>query len=73
MEDIQKIDTCGLADPQPALLTHKAIGSKTSGTLQILVDTTTGRDNVIRTAQKAGWQVSIQTRPDGVFQIALTK
>jgi TusA-related sulfurtransferase len=73
MDDIHKIDACGLSSPQPALLTHKAIESKISGTVQVLVDSTTARDSVIRTAQRAGWQVSLQTRPDGVFQISLTK
>ena len=73
MDNIHKIDACGLTNPQPALLAYKAIGSLIGGAIQVLVDSTTGRDNVIRTAQKAGWQVSIQTRPDGVFQILLTK
>ena len=73
MDTVKTIDACGLSCPQPALLTQQALNSMTGGAVRVLVDSATARDNVARTAQKAGWQVSIQNQPDGCFQISLTK
>jgi len=73
MTTVKTINACGLSCPQPALLTQQALSSLTSGALQVLVDSTTARDNVVRTAQKAGWEASIQNQSDGSFQISLKK
>ena len=73
MENIKTIDACGLSCPQPALLTRQALSSLTGGTVHVLVDSTTARDNVARTAENAGWRVNIQDRSDGSFQISITK
>jgi TusA-related sulfurtransferase len=69
----KKIDVCGLSCPQPALRTKEALNSMTEGTVEVLTDSTTARDNVVRTAEKAGWAVTIQDQPDGCFQLRLTK
>jgi TusA-related sulfurtransferase len=73
MENTKTIDACGLSCPQPALLTRQALSSLTGGTVNVLVDSTTARDNVARTAESAGWKVSIQDKPDGSFQISISR
>lgn len=73
MNTVQTIDACGLSCPQPVLLTRQALQSLTQGTLQVLVDSPTARDNVVRMAQKSGWHADIQEQADGIFRIALTQ
>ena len=73
MDKDKIINASGLSCPQPALLTRQALNSMKGGIVQVLVDSSTARDNVVRTAQNAGWQANIQQIPDGSFQITLTK
>ena len=73
METIKNINACGLSCPQPVMLTREALNSQSQGTVQVLVDSATARDNVVRTAQKAGWQTDIQEQPNGNIQISMTK
>ncbi len=73
MATAKTINACGLSCPQPALLTRHALSSLTGGTVEVLVDSATARDNVARTGQNAGWQVSIKNRADGSIQVLLTK
>jgi tRNA 2-thiouridine synthesizing protein A len=73
MEMIKTINACGLSCPQPVLLTRQALSSQPHGTVQVLVDSPTARDNVVRTAQKAGWKAEIQEQPNGNIQISLKK
>jgi tRNA 2-thiouridine synthesizing protein A len=73
MNNMETIDVRGLSCPEPALRVHKALGSLDKGALQVLVDSTSARDNVIRIAQKAGWQVSVEVQLNGAFRISLTK
>jgi tRNA 2-thiouridine synthesizing protein A len=73
MTNTKTINACGLSCPQPALLTRQALSSLAGGEVQVRVDSATARDNVARTAQKAGWQVSIKNQVDGSIQISLTK
>ena len=73
MSDIKTVDARGFSCPQPALLTQQALGRLTGGTVQVLVDSGTARDNVARVAQKAGWKATVEDRPEGSFQVVLTK
>ena len=67
------INACGLSCPQPALLTQQALSSLTGGEVQVLVDSATARDNVSRTAQRAGWKARVENQSDGSFRISLTR
>ena len=71
--DTRKIDACGLSCPQPALLTHQALHSMSGGTVEVWVDSATARDNVVRTAEKAGWHVSVHNQSNGSFKVLITK
>ena len=70
---IRTIDASGLSCPQPALLTRQALSSMSGGTVKVLVDSVTARDNVTRIAGKAGWTATIEERAGGSFQLTLTK
>ncbi len=73
MSDIRTLDVRGLSCPQPALQTKQTIKKMGSGTLEVLVDTQTSRDNVSRLAQKAGWDVTVEDPPEGGFKLILKK
>jgi tRNA 2-thiouridine synthesizing protein A len=73
MDTMETIDACGLSCPEPALRVKEALRSLDKGTLHVRVDSSSARDNVVRIAIKAGWQVSIEGQPNGVFRISLTK
>jgi|GEM_PF-36272 len=53
----EKIDARGLSCPQPVINARKKMKEVGSGTIEVLVDTTTSRDNVTRMATKEGWAV----------------
>lgn len=69
----QVVDARGLSCPEPAMLARQALLAAGSGTLTVLVDSITSRDNVIRTAKLAGWKAEVQEEPAGVFRLTLTK
>lgn len=74
MSQIKIVDARGLSCPLPALHTRRALGEMTEGTVEVLVDTATSRDNVMRTAERVGWQVvSVEEHPDGYFRIVMKK
>ncbi len=67
------VDARGLSCPEPAMLARQALLVAGSGTVTVLVDSITSRDNVIRTARLAGWKADVQEEPTGVFRLTLTK
>lgn len=73
MGDIKTVDARGLSCPQPALQAKQAIKSLGSGTIEVLVDSKTSRDNVERLAQKADWSVTIEETSDGDYKLILKK
>jgi tRNA 2-thiouridine synthesizing protein A len=73
MDTIKHIDACGLSCPQPVLMARQAINSMDQGAVHVLVDSATARDNVMRTARKAGWHAEIREQADGRFELLLTK
>jgi tRNA 2-thiouridine synthesizing protein A len=73
MATIKTVNACGLSCPQPVLLARQALDDAKRGTVQVVVDSATARDNVARLGQNAGWQVTIQNQPDNSMLILLTK
>ena len=73
MMDRTIIDARGLSCPQPAMLTRRALEKLTAGSLEVLVDSVTSRDNVIRTAQKAGWRVDALEESNDGFRLVFHK
>jgi TusA-related sulfurtransferase len=73
MSDVLTIDASGLSCPQPVLLTKKGIRKAGKGTVVVLVDSATSRDNCSRIAEKGGWSVTVKERPEGGFKLVLIK
>ena len=73
MSEIKVIDARGLSCPQPVMLTRKALQEAGKGTVEVLVDTSTSRDNVSRAATSSGWKVAIEQQPEGSYRIVLKK
>jgi tRNA 2-thiouridine synthesizing protein A len=67
------IDARGLSCPQPAMLTRQVIQKIDKGTVEVLVDSVTARENVSRLAKSAGWTVNIEDQPDGSLRVMLKK
>ncbi|MFZ5645446.1 MAG: sulfurtransferase-like selenium metabolism protein YedF [Bacillota bacterium] len=70
----QKIDLdCrGLACPHPVINTKKTLDSMSEGTLTIVVDNETAKENVSIFARNAGFSPDVQ-RDGGNFKITITK
>ncbi|NLD36973.1 MAG: preprotein translocase subunit TatB [Desulfatiglans sp.] len=67
------IDARGLSCPQPVILTLDTIKNLDKGELQILVDTDTAKENVIRAAGSKGWQAKDIKEEDDAYRIVITK
>jgi TusA-related sulfurtransferase len=73
MSDTKIVDARGLSCPEPVMLTHQAIQKLDKGTVEVLVDTGTARENVSRMAKSSGWGVTIEEQPEGNYKIILKK
>jgi tRNA 2-thiouridine synthesizing protein A len=73
MSENKIIDARGLSCPQPVLLTHQAIQKLDRGTVEVLVDSGTARENVSRLAKSSGWEVTLEEQPEGSYRILLKK
>ncbi|MFZ5856125.1 MAG: sulfurtransferase TusA family protein [Chloroflexota bacterium] len=73
MDSKNLVDARGLSCPEPAMLAREAILEAKQGTVVVLVDSTTSRNNVTRTAQMNGWIVTAEDEPDGSVRLTLTK
>lgn len=73
MSDFVTVDARGLGCPQPALMARDALGALKGGTVEVLVDSGTARDNVSRVAERAGWVVAVEAQPEGVFRLVLKR
>jgi len=67
------VDARGLSCPQPAMLARQALQELSKGTLEVIVDTSTARENVSRIAGHLGWDVSIEEQPEGNYTIVVKK
>ena len=71
--EVEIVNAQGLSCPQPVMLTSKAINRRNRGTIEVLVDSGTARDNVSRLARNSGWAVTVEEGPEGNFRIVLKK
>ena len=68
----EQVDARGLSCPQPVVVTRKKMDQIGKGTIEVMVDTATSRDNIERMANNQGWQVEIKEKEDE-FLLILTK
>jgi TusA-related sulfurtransferase len=55
------------------MLARQAINEITQGTVEVLVDSGTARDNVSRLGKKSGWSVMVEDQTEGSYRIVLQK
>ena len=67
------VDARGLSCPQPVILTLDAIKSRQEKMLEVLVDTDTSKENVMRAAASQGCQVDAVTPEGDGYRIAIAK
>ncbi|MFH0924170.1 MAG: sulfurtransferase TusA family protein [bacterium] len=60
---MDQIDARGLSCPQPVVVTMNKMKRMVKGGFQILVDTTTAKENIVRMASNKNWKVEV--REDG--------
>ena len=60
------VDARGLSCPQPVIVTRNEMKKTGKGTIEVLVDTGTARENVSRLARREGWQVQVLENEDGI-------
>lgn len=74
-EDIMNdtIDARGLSCPQPVILTLNRLKTMDKGQIDILVDTDTSKENVVRAATSKGWNVKKIQEEGSVYKLTLEK
>ena len=70
--ETKTVDARGLSCPQPIVETKKVLDKLSGGRLEVLVDTVTSRENVLRFGRNAGWQGSFEDL-EGYFKVILEK
>ena len=73
MTEVKTIDARGLSCPQPAMLTRQVLLTTKKGRVEVLVDTSTARENVSRLASNSGWQVTVEEPYEGNYRLVLQK
>ena len=72
MAEKKIVDARGFSCPQPVMMTKKALDGLSGGEVEVLVDTVTSRENVLRFARNAGWAGEAEPF-EGGFRVALKK
>lgn len=67
------VDARGLSCPQPAMMTRDAMQKQTQGTIEVLADCGTAKENVMRLGTDSGWTVVVEGRPEGSYRILLSR
>ncbi|MGD8542716.1 MAG: sulfurtransferase TusA family protein [Desulfobacteraceae bacterium] len=67
------VDARGLSCPQPVILTLDAIKNRQEKALEVLVDTDTSKENVMRAAASQGCRVAAVTPEGEGYRIAIAK
>ena len=68
----EQVDARGLSCPQPVVVTRKKMDQIGKGTIEVMVDTATARDNIERMATNQSWQVEVKEK-EGEFLLIITK
>jgi TusA-related sulfurtransferase len=72
-DDTLTIDCGGLSCPEPALMTKEALTTSDARVVEVLVDSVTSRDNVLRTGKRVGWEGEWEARQEGGFRLVFRK
>jgi hypothetical protein len=55
------------------MLARQAMQAVGKGKIEVLLDTETAHQNILRLAEHEGWGVTTEPQPDGSTQLVLTK
>ena len=72
-EETVTIDCGGLSCPEPALMTKETLATTDARVVEVLVDSVTSRDNVLRTGTRVGWEGVWEERAEGGFRLVFRK
>ena len=61
------VDARGLSCPQPVIRTRAVMAENSNERIVTIVDNDVAAQNVTRMAEKAGWNVSLSQREDGIY------
>lgn len=70
--DTKIIDARGLSCPQPVVETKRVLDKLSGGRVEVLVDTVTSRENVLRFGRNAEWQGTFKEE-EGGFRVIFEK
>ena len=73
MSESDTIDARGLSCPQPAMLARQALQKLSKGSLEVIVDNSTARENVSRIARNLGWEINIDERAEDDVHLMMRK
>jgi len=73
MNSKKTVDARGLSCPLPQMLAKRAINQAKEGTIEVLVDNATARDNIRRLAEASGWNVTIEELTEHQVRMVLSK
>lgn len=73
MSESNIVDARGLSCPQPAMLARQALQKLSKGTLEVIVDNGTARENVSRIAKNLGWEIDIDERSEEDVHLLIRK
>ncbi|MGI5823827.1 MAG: sulfurtransferase TusA family protein [Dethiobacteria bacterium] len=67
------VDAKGLSCPQPVIMTLNAIKKVKKGSIEVVVDTDTAKENVSRAANSQGWEVVEILPEDEGYRLTIRK
>lgn len=70
--EAKTVDARGLSCPQPIVETKRVVDKMSGGKVEVLVDTVTSRENVLRFGTNAGWRCSFEDKGE-YFKVTLEK
>jgi len=70
---MEKVDARGLSCPEPVIAVRRALAGLPAGEdIEVLVETATSRDNVLRTAKSLGCTAGVEQAEEG-FKLIIHK
>ncbi len=69
----ETVDARGLSCPQPVLMVMDKMRSLGKGKIEVMVDTDTAKENIVRAAESQGWQVKEIISEDMEYRLTLIK
>ena len=67
--ETKTVDARGFSCPQPVVMTKKVLDKLSGGRVEVLVDTVTSRENVLRFGRNAGWKGDFEETENGVMVV----